>query len=80
MDCERCHGLMAVDHFLDLADQEGRLWLRVWRCLNCGWVTEPGILRNRTSAPPRLARLLDRLTGKPRRAPSHRGEVVALGT
>lgn len=25
------------------------LWLRAWRCVNCGEVTEPGIVMNRTA-------------------------------
>jgi len=36
MPCERCHEMMAVDHFLDVHDSRGHLWISVWRCLTCG--------------------------------------------
>ncbi|WP_447974676.1 hypothetical protein [Nitrospira sp. Kam-Ns4a] len=80
MRCERCRGLMVVDHFVDLADVDGNLWLRAWRCVNCGAVVEPGILRNRTATPSRIARLLDRLTAKARRLDAAaRADVVPIG-
>lgn len=28
MRCAQCHGAMVVDHFLDLEDAGGHLWLR----------------------------------------------------
>lgn len=74
MQCERCRGLMVVDHFVDLADQDGNLWLRAWRCVNCGAVMEPGILRNRTAKPSRLTQILGRLTAKPAHS-----DVVPIG-
>ena len=47
MVCQRCHGLMVVDHFIDMEDGGEHLWLRAWRCVNCGEVVEPGIIRHR---------------------------------
>lgn len=47
MRCTRCRGLMVVDHFLDMRDDTGHLWLRVWRCVNCGTVAEPGMAGHR---------------------------------
>jgi hypothetical protein len=66
---------MLVDHFMDLTDDTGHLWLRAWRCLNCGEVVEPGIVSRRQVRRSRLKRLVERLEGKSPR----RGEVVPLG-
>ncbi|MBI4402498.1 MAG: hypothetical protein HY581_12805 [Nitrospirae bacterium] len=75
MRCQRCHGLMVVDSFMDLADDTGHLWLRAWRCVNCGEVVEPGITRHRVAQRSRFARLVERLTRRAPRSP----EVVPLG-
>jgi hypothetical protein len=66
MRCGRCRSLMVVDHFLDLQDSSGHLWLRAWRCVICGEVVEPGILQQRFVQRSRLARFVERLT---RRSP-----------
>jgi len=75
MRCTHCHGLMVVDHFLDMADEKGHLWLRAWRCVNCGSVVEPGMLRRRQTHHSLLARLEKRLL---KRVPRHH-EVVPIG-
>jgi hypothetical protein len=43
MTCHRCKGLMVVDHFIDVEDDSGHLWLRGWHCINCGAVEDPEI-------------------------------------
>lgn len=47
MNCPRCSGLMVVDHFIDMEDDSGNLWMRGWRCMNCGDVLDPEIYRHR---------------------------------
>ncbi len=47
MECRRCKGLMVMDHVVDIADDSGHLWLKTWRCLSCGDVIDPQILRRR---------------------------------
>lgn len=47
MTCVRCQGLMIVDSFIDMEEDTGQLWLSAWRCLNCGQVHDPGLIRNR---------------------------------
>lgn len=47
MTCSRCRGLMVVDHFIDMQDDAGKLWLRAWRCVMCGEVVDPLIQRHR---------------------------------
>ena len=55
MPCQRCQGLMVADHFIDMQDDRGHCWLNAWRCVNCGDVVEPGILRHKLEQRSRLA-------------------------
>lgn len=75
MRCKRCRGLLVVDYFLDLEDDYGQMWLRAWRCVNCGEVVEPGISHHRLAQQSRLASLVERLI---RRKQPRRGEVFPL--
>jgi hypothetical protein len=75
MPCERCHRVMLVDHFLDLEDAHGHLWLRAWRCLNCGEAMEPGRVDHGAVHQSLLARLCDRWA-KPQAA---RTEEIPIG-
>ncbi len=52
MRCGRCHGLMVVDYLMDMEDDSGPLWLRAWRCVNCGAVEESVITRHRLERAP----------------------------
>lgn len=47
MRCARCQGLMVQDRFYDLLDDCGLVSLTAWRCVCCGNVVDPIILRNR---------------------------------
>jgi hypothetical protein len=47
MTCRRCQGRMARDHFLDLQESGGEWWLEGWRCINCGYVFDPVLEKNR---------------------------------
>lgn len=71
MRCPRCKGLMVVDHFIDMEDDSGHLWLRAWRCVLCGYVADPIMARRQS----RLERLAGTLSKKWARS----GDVVALG-
>jgi hypothetical protein len=53
MCCERCDGLMVLDHLVDL--QSSQPWLSAWRCANCGNVVDDQIRRHRFQ-PPTLCR------------------------
>ena len=74
MRCNRCKGLVVLDHFLDMMDESGHLWLRVWRCVNCGEVTDPLISLHRQAPRSAFRRLLNRGPSRPSRSP----EVVRL--
>lgn len=76
MKCQACQGLMVVDHFFPVEDDQGQLWLRAWRCRTCRAVVEPGLSRRRQAEPSSLPRLVSRWMGKP----LSRYEVVPLGT
>ncbi len=54
MPCQRCQGLMVVDHFIDMQDDRGHFWLNAWRCINCGDVVEPGIAQHKLERKSRL--------------------------
>ena len=47
MQCPRCQGLMLTDHFFDLLYDGGHGSFVGWRCLCCGNILDPVILRNR---------------------------------
>jgi hypothetical protein len=74
MACRRCRGLTVVDHFIDMQDDQGHLWLTAWRCVNCGDVVEPGILSNRHAHQSLMARLMGRW-GRSHQRP----ETIAIG-
>ena len=45
--CTRCGGLMVNDFCLDLLNSTGELEFAAKRCVQCGEVVDPVILRNR---------------------------------
>ena len=47
MECPRCGGLMVLDQFQDLLDDAGQINFYGLRCLICGEVLDPLILRHR---------------------------------
>ena len=47
MRCERCSGLMVRDLFFDMLDDSGNHSFVGWRCVSCGDVLDPVILKNR---------------------------------
>jgi len=51
MNCPRCQGLMVGDEYVDLQDDTGQNSFVAWRCLICGEVLDPVILKHRTAAP-----------------------------
>jgi hypothetical protein len=36
MECRRCEGLMVEDQFYDFEGTQGFMWMKGWRCMNCG--------------------------------------------
>ena len=46
-NCSRCEGCMIEDFLLDMEDSSGPMWLKAWRCMNCGNIYERGLRQNR---------------------------------
>jgi len=57
MRCGRCNGTMVLDYFVDMESSE-ELWMSGWRCLLCGEVIDPLILRHRQVASGQIHRLV----------------------
>jgi len=50
MECICCQGLMAEDHFFGFEGTQvfmWIMWMKGWRCLNCGHAVDPLIAANR---------------------------------
>jgi len=47
MDCLRCHGLMVEERFEDLRGDPHLISFRGWRCVCCGNIVDPVIIRHR---------------------------------
>ena len=47
MDCLRCGGLLVKDQCIDFSGTSGHFWIRAWRCVNCGELSDPLIEQNR---------------------------------
>ncbi len=45
--CLRCGGLLVIDHCLDLLNVAGQIDVEVRRCVLCGDIVDPVILRHR---------------------------------
>jgi hypothetical protein len=50
MQCPRCRGLMVPDQFFDLINEDWLWRFDGWRCLCCGNILDPVILRNQQAA------------------------------
>ena len=46
MECIRCQGLMVEDQFFDFEGALGFMWMKGWRCMNCGHAADPVIEAN----------------------------------
>ena len=46
MECTRCQGLMVEDQFFDFDGTQGFMWMKGWRCMNCGHAADPVIEAN----------------------------------
>ncbi len=45
--CSRCGGFMIIEQCFDFLDSTGHLDFQAHRCVQCGDLTDPTILRNR---------------------------------
>jgi len=45
--CTRCHGLMLEEQMIDMEGDYGEMWVRSWRCFNCGHRDDAVLQRHR---------------------------------
>ena len=65
MECPRCHNVMFGDVFEDLRDDTGALSFNGWRCVICGEILDPTIIKNRTCRPsPLLGRARQKVASR----------------
>jgi hypothetical protein len=51
--CIRCQGFMLEEQMIDMEGGYGEMWVRSWRCFNCGHRDDAVLQRHRQlSAPP----------------------------
>lgn len=58
MKCPRCQGLMVIDFCVDLEGAPQSIWVKEWRCLNCGELFDKYTMENRKRSecgPPRTS-------------------------
>lgn len=65
MRCTKCDGLMVVDHLIDIRESSIPMWMRGWRCVACGNIVDPLILRHRMIQESGATRLLHAHTSEP---------------
>lgn len=58
MRCTRCQGLMVVDDLVDLQESCLPMWMRGLRCVACGNIVDPIIMRNRVIQRSGVVRML----------------------
>ena len=46
MECIRCQGFMVEDQFFDFEGTQGFMWMKGWRCMNCGHAADSVIEAN----------------------------------
>lgn len=57
--CDRCGGLLVADHYVDLLDDQGHQSCTALRCVQCGDIVDPIILKNRRQLQGRQRELAD---------------------
>jgi hypothetical protein len=65
MRCTKCEGLMVSDHLIDIRESSIPMWMRGWRCVACGNIVDPLILRHRMIQEAGAMRLLNAHTSEP---------------
>ena len=66
MQCARCDGFMVSDNLIDLQESSIPMWMKGWRCVSCGNIVDPLILRQRMIQQAGALRLLEKEAAMPR--------------
>lgn len=65
MQCARCDGFMVSDNLIDLQESSIPMWMKGWRCVSCGNIVDPLILRQRMIQQAGALRLLEKEAAMP---------------
>jgi len=65
MHCVRCDGLMVADSLVDMQESSIPMWMTGWRCVACGNIVDPTILRHRMIQQAGAAQLLQQDAAPP---------------
>jgi hypothetical protein len=65
MRCAKCEGLMVTDHLIDIRESAIPMWMVGWRCVACGDIVDPLILRHRMTQEAGTTRLLKTRASEP---------------
>ena len=65
MQCARCDGFMVSDNLIDLQESSIPMWMKGWRCVSCGNIVDPLILRQRMIQQAGALRLLEKEVAMP---------------
>lgn len=65
MECIRCKGLMVADNLIDMEESSIPMWMKGWRCVSCGNIADPMILRHRMIQEAGAMRLLEKAAAMP---------------
>ena len=66
MICARCKGFMVLDDLIDLQESFVPMWMRGWRCIACGNIVDPLIIRHRLGRQVGVRRPVRSKTAPPR--------------
>ena len=65
MNCKHCQGVMRQEQFFDCEGTPGLMWMRGWKCVNCGYAVNPLIDANRRLHEVAFLQTLGGSLGKP---------------
>ena len=66
MQCTKCDGLMVSDNLLDIMESAIPMWMKGWRCVSCGNIVDPLILKHRMTQQVGASQLLEKEGAVPR--------------
>ena len=66
MQCARCDGFMVSDNLIDMKESSISMWMKGWRCVSCGNIVDPLILKHRMIQQAGVLRLFGTETAVPR--------------
>ena len=72
MTCIRCQGLIVEDQLFDFEGTHGFMWMKGWRCVNCGRLHDSAIEQHRVVRQ-------EKVSAFPTGEPDYQNDEVHLG-